>query len=376
MRVAILCALLAAGQPPAPEVPPPPPPPEEVTVVEQPVVRPNLRLTVGGEFGPAFGGSGLWRAGTLSPPRPFGNRPQLFPIPTADYADDVKHNHSLAARVVAGYTFEYLPLTATGSWETYQRHAETLLLGYNPDVAPLLGGLNDYNERIRRPQERWENVGDDLVSSWVDNGSQPVGNHRDFPRLQMRNVPQPEQHRLRSRVTANIADFSLAYKVWTPREAKGVEYRLLGGGRFGGFFADDVAVNATHEQSASNWFGGFGPHGGARINYRMGKQEDSDPIEFRMWGEARGGALYGQITQRFRELDRLAPADPYRELVLRADRTVPFLATELGFGLFGSRGGWLTVGVRYSHYWGVGNVGDSRLNFAAVAGFLGLGFGF
>ncbi len=376
MRVAILCALLAAGQPPVAEVPPLPlPPPDEGTVVEQPVVRPNLRLTLGGEFGPAFGGSGLWRAGTLSPPRAFGNRPQLFPIPTAEYAGDVKYNHSLAARVVAGYTFEYLPLTATGSWETYHRHAETLLLGYNPDVAPLLGGLNEYNERVRRPRGDWTPTTDDLFV-WDSPNDPPEGNHRDFPRLQMRNVPQPEQHRLRSRVTANVADFTLAYKVWTPREAKGVEYRVLGGGRFGGFFADDVAVNATHEQSASNWYGGFGPHGGVRIDYRFDKREDSDPVGFRLWGEVRGGALYGQVVQRFRELDRTASADPYRELVLRADRTVPFVAAESGFGLFGAKGGWITVGVRYSHYWGVGNVGDSRLNFAAVAGFLGLGVGF
>lgn len=381
MRTALLFAVLmasvAVAQPPVGVPAPPLPPPDEETTVAQPVDRSVYRVTVGGEFGPVFGGWGLWRGGgALVPPHPFGNRPQLFPIPTADYAGDVKHNHSLAARVAAGYTFEYIPLTVTGSWETFHRHAETLLLGYNPDVAPLLGGLNEYNERRRQPQQRWEDVGGDLIGPWVDNGDQPAGSHRDFPRLQMRSVPHAEQHRLRSRVSGNVADFTLAYKVWTPREARGVEYRLLGGGRFGGFFADDVAVNATHEQTASNWYSGFGPHGGVRIDYRLSKSEASDPAEFRLWGEVRGGALYGQVTQRFTELDRLVPANPYRELVLRADRTVPFMSSEVGFGVFGARGGWLSVGVRYSHYWGVGNVGASQLDFAAVAGFLSLGVGF
>ncbi len=390
MRIALLFVVLTASvavaqpppvvAPPPPAVvvpPPPPPPPEEVVTVEQPVDKPLRRVTVGGEFGPVFGGWGIWRGGgALVPPQAFGNRPQLFPVPAAEYAPDIKHNHALAARAAVGYTFEYMPLTATGSWETYQRHAETLLLGYNPDVAPLLGGLNDYNERVRSPRGTWTNNNNDLFSTWVDDGDHTPGSHRDFPRLQMRSVPSAEQHRLRSRVTGNVADFTLAYKVWTPREARGVEYRLLGGGRFGGFFADDVAVNERHEQSASNWYGGFGPHGGVRIDYRLGKREDSDPAEFRFWGEARGGALYGQITQRFTELDRLAPADPYRELALHADRTVPFLATEMGFGIFGARGGWLSVGVRYSHYWGVGNVGASKLDFAAIAGFLSLGVGF
>lgn len=369
--------MLAAGQPPAEPVTPPPPPPEGVAEVTQ-VMAPRvpLRLTVGGEFGPVFGGWGLWRGGgALVPPAGFAHRSTLFPIPVAEYADDVRYNHSLAARVLVGYQFESLPLSATASWEGYHRHAETLLLGFDPQVAPLLGGLNDYNRRVREPQRGWEDLGDDLAGPWAGD-DQPAGSHRDFPRLQMRTVPHSEGHRLRSRVTGNVADFTLAYKLWSPREASGVEYRLLGGGRFGGFFADDVAAGYGYEQTASNWFGGFGPHGGLRVDYRLGKREDSDPVQFRVWADAKGGALYGQITQRFREHDPLFPSAPYRELVTRGDRTVPFLSTEVGFGLFGERGGWLSVGVRYSHYWGVGNLAGSQLDFAAVAGFLSLGIGF
>ena len=82
------------------------------------------------------------------------------------------------------------------------------------------------------------NNNNDLFSTWVDDGNNTPGSHRDFPRLQMRTVPSADQHRLRSRVSGNVADFTLAYKVWTPREARGVEYRLLGGGRFSNLMGD------------------------------------------------------------------------------------------------------------------------------------------
>lgn len=368
-----LVASVAVAQPPA-EVVVAPPAEEAVEVVRQPV-QPPRRLTLGGDIGPVFGGWGMWRAGTLQPTEPFAVRSHLFPIPVADYAHDVKYNLSIAARVIAGYTFENLPLSVSGSWETYHRHAETLLLGFDPYTAGLLGGLNTYNSRIRQPQGSWAPEADDVLGPWVDSDDE-VGDHRQFPRLQLRRVPS-EGHRLRSRVSVNIADFTLAYKLWSPREASGVEYRLLAGGRYGGFFTDDRAAGHGYEQSASNWFGGFGPHGGVRIDYRFNKRDDTDPAEFRLWGDVRGGALYGEVVQRFREADRvLAPDSPFRELVVRADRTVPFLATELGFGLFGARGGWLSVGVRYGHYWGIGDVGASRLSFAAVSGFFSLGFGF
>jgi hypothetical protein len=368
LLAALITAAAGVAQPPLDLEPPP----AEVVEVVRTIAPPTSRIFVGGEIGPAFGGWGLWRNGTLRPTQPFATRSVLFPIPVAEYDQNIDKNLSLAGRVVAGYGFAELPLTVYGSWETYHRTAETWLLGFDPAIAPLVGGLNRYNARVRdQSRDRYDPVEDAL---WFV-PDEPV-DHRKYPRFQMRDVPG-EPMWLRSRVSGHVADATLAYRVWTPRESAGVTYQALAGGRYGGFFADDRAKGGRYEQTASNWFSGFGPHGGLRIDYRFGKREDTDPVDIRLWGEARGGALYGQITQRFREYDPDFGGDrPFRELVLTADRTVPFLATELGVGLFGARGGWVSVGVRYSHYWGVGNVGNSTLDFAAVAGFISFGVGF
>lgn len=373
----VLLASVAVAQPPVEEDIFAPPPAEVVEIV-RPVELPTRRIFVGGDIGATFGGWGVWRGGTISPPQAFARRQALFPLPVAEYAHDIPDDFSIAARVLAGYTFEQAPVSVVGSWETYHRAAKTWLLGYDPVVVPNLRGLNLYGARMRERQRDRSRAAEDPVADLFGNLISPDDevDDRPFPRFQMRRVPS-DPHWLKSRVSANIADVTVAYRVWTPREASGVQYHLLVGGRYGGFFADDRATGSGYEQSASNWFAGFGPHGGLRAEYHFRKREESDPMGFRAWADARGGALYGQITQRFREFDAVNGADsPFRELVVRADRTVPFLATEVGFGLFGPRGGWLTVGVRYSQYWGIGDVGPSRLSFAAVAGYLGVGVGF
>jgi hypothetical protein len=374
----MLVASVAVGQPPVEVAPPPPtvigepPPPEWVDAAVSPVETLTApRVAVGGEIGLVFGDWGMWRPGRLVPSQAFAVRQPLFPVPVAEYGDDIDANLSLAARVSAAYTFERLPLTVLGSWETYHRHAETLLLGYDPLTARLLNGLNAFNARVR---DRSRNDDDYAPSPTYDYAALPEGDHRRFPRLQMRSIPS-DAHWLRSRVAVNVADVTLAYKVWTPREAAGVEYRLLAGGRYGGFFADDRAAGAGYEQSASNWFAGFGPHGGLRADWHLTPIADRD-ARIGFWLDARGGALFGRLTQRFREIDQLwGGAAPYRELVQSADRTAPFLATELGVGI-GGRRAYIGCGVRYSHYWGIGEVGPSRLDFAAVAGFLRLEVGF
>lgn len=377
LSVVVLLAPVAVSQPPL-EGELIAPPPVEVLEVVRTVEPPARRIFLGGDIGATFGGWGMWRGGALAPSRAFARRQALFPVPVAEYAHDIRDDFSFAARVLAGYTFEQAPLSVVGSWETYHRGARTWLLGYDPAVVPNLGGLNGYGARMRERQRDRSKATDDPVGGAFNDllfGEDKV-DPRDFPRFQMRTVPS-EPHWLKSRVTANVADVTVAYRVWTPREASGVQYHLLFGGRYGGFFADDRASGGGYEQSASNWFAGFGPHGGLRVEHHFRKREESDPMGFRVWADARAGALYGQITQRFREFDAVNGGDsPFRELVVRADRTVPFLATEVGFGLFGPRGGWLTVGVRYSHYWGIGDVGPSRLSFAAVVGYLGVGVGF
>jgi hypothetical protein len=367
----LLVASVAVAQPPA-EVTPPPP--EVIEAAVSPVATLTApRVAVGVEFGTVFGDWGVWRPGRLVPSQAFAVRQPLFPIPVAEYHHDIDANLSLTARVSAAYTLDRLPLTVIGSWETYQRHAETLLLGYDPLTATLMSALNHYNARVRENNRRSSD--DEAVPyAGFDYGDLPEGDHRKFPRLQMRSIPS-DAHRLRSRVAVNVTDITLAYKVWTPREAAGVEYRLLAGGRYGGFFADDRAAGAGYEQSASSWFAGYGPHGGLRADWHLTPIADRD-ARIGFWLDARGGALFGRATQRFREIDQLwGGAAPFRELVQSADRTVPFLATELGVGL-GGRRAYFGCGVRYSHYWGIGDVGPSRLDFAAVAGFLRLEVGF
>lgn len=365
-----LLASVAAAQPPDDAVAPPPPmtlgepPPEVVRIISPVETLTAPRFVVGGDIGPVFGGWGMWRKGTLLPPRPFAIRQPFFPVPVAEYAADIDPDHALTARVSAAYTFERMPLTVVGSWEAYHRHAESLLLGYDPLAAASLDRWNAFNR-----DHRGADVKDGTFLAVGTGQAVGSGDERVYPQVQMRNVPS-DAHRLRSRVAVNLADVTLEYKVWTPREEQRLEYRLLGGARYGGFFADDRAVGTGYEQSASNWFDGYGPQGGLRLDYRL-------PVTTGViWLDARGGALFGRATQRFRELDRIWGGDtPYRELVQTADRTVPFLATELGVG--GERRGIrLAVGVRYSQYWGIGNVGASRLDFAAVGGFLRFEVGF
>lgn len=372
----LMVAAVTVAQPPAETAPPPStaieeqPPPEVVEVAVSSVGTLTApRIAVGAEFGTVFGDWGLWRPGRLVPSQAFAIRQPLYPIPVAEYHDDIDRNLSLTARLSAAYTFERQPLSVIGSWETYHRHAETLLLGYDPLTASLLNGLNAYNAQVRD-----SNRNDDNDHSTYSATDVPDPDHRKFPRLQMRTIPS-DAHWLRSRVAVNLADVTLAYKVWTPREVAGVEYRLLAGGRYGGFFADDRAAGAGYEQSASNWFAGYGPHGGLRADFHLTPIADRD-ARIGFWVDARGGALFGRATQRFREIDQVwGGGAPFRELVQSADRTVPFLATEIGVGI-GGRRAYFGVGVRYSHYWGIGDVGPSRLDFAAVAGFLRLDVGF
>lgn len=360
--------------PPPPTIIADPPPTEVVEVVE--VVSPvetlvAPRLVVSADFGPAFGGWGLWRKGTLAPTQLFA-RPQLFPVPIAEFDHTVTPDTALAARVGVSYKFERMPLTVTGSWETYHRNAETRLLGYDPLLVPHLSGINRFNEKKRQGTSSYSGQ-DAYLQEYADSTS--GADHRQYPRVQMRSVPS-EPHWLQSRVSANVTDFTLAYQLWAPPGASGAQIHLLAGGRYGGFFADDRASGDVYEQSASNWFGGFGPHGGLRIEYRFWPQHHNRIGSIGFWWDTRGGALVGQITQRFREFDPVnGGAEPFREQVLQTDRTVPFIASEFGIS---ARGRWCegSIGVRYSQYWGIGDIGASRLDFAAVALVFGVAVGF
>ncbi len=374
----VLVAAVAVAQPPPEPVAPPPPMalpgeavvPRELVPPPPPVVPTHAfetltvpQLVIGAEVGTTFAGWGVWRRGTLVPSVPFAARPLLFPVPVADTGPAVPGNLSITGRATAAYTFSQLPITLTGYWEGYHRRAETLLIGYDPQTAQLLGALNGYNRRQR--QGIAQNSDDDSGYTISD----PAADPEKHPQLQMRSVPS-DQHRLVSRVSANIGGASFAYKVWTPREEQGVEYRLIAGGRYGGFFAEDRAVGDRYLQSAGNWFSGFGPEAGVRFDRRLPLTGGT------IWADVRGGALFGEARQKFREFDGIWGGDqPYREHVQRENRTVPFLSTELGVG--GERMGVrLAVGVRYSYYWGIGDVGPSRLDFGAVAGFLRLEWGF
>lgn len=387
--VVVLLAFTATAQPPLP--PPLPPPPEIVappptTVIADPlpevtevveVVSPVETLVapqfaVNADFGPVLGSWSLWRKGALVPPQPFG-RPNFFPVPIADFDRTVTADDALTARVSASYTFERMPLTVTGAWETYQMNAETRLLGYDPLLAPHLSGINDFNEKKRQGTTTYTGP-DAYLREYADSTANV--DEKQYPRVQMRSVPGEPQW-LQSRVTANVADVNLSYQLWTPRwRWSQVFIHLQGGARYGGFFADDRATGDTYRQAASNWFSGFGPQGGLRLEYRLWPKFDRRFGTLGFWGDVRGGALVGQATQRFCEFDPVfGGADQYRELVLQANRTVPFLASELGIT---ARGNWWqgSIGVRYSQYWGIGNVGASRLDFAAVALVFGLGVGF
>ena len=336
--------------------PPPPATLDGTPVVVQEVVSPvetlvAPRVVFSGDIGTAW----AWRGGRLAPAEAFAARPLNFPIPSADFDDVLSRKDdstNLAARLAASYTFERLPLTVTGAWETIHAEGNAHLLGYNPDTRRLLGALNEYNEDRR-------DGGDD---GW-------------WPMLRMRPVAG-DAHDLRTRLTANVATATAAWKLWTPREEGGIEYRVLAGGRYGGFYTDDRAIGDRYEQSASNWYSGFGPEAGARIDYVSRRGDPGGKSGARLWGDVRGGALFGESVQRFRELDLIWGGDtPYRELVQRGNRTVPFLAAELGIGFGGPRM-QLGFGVRYNQYWGVGDVGPSRLDIGTVAGFLRLDVGF
>ena len=85
-----------------------------------------------------------------------------------------------------------------------------------------------------------------------------------------------------------------------------------------------------------------------------------------------GGVLFGHAEQTFRETDLFA--DRYREVRVCGDESVPFLNVEAGLR---SGTGWADrlssrVGVRYTRYWGVGDLGASRLDFQALTVFVGL----
>lgn len=328
--------VLPDPQPLPPEVPPEP---GFVPPVVEPFV-PRFTLTAD------FGGGAVGRQGRVRPTEPFASRWWLFPSPSADLES------AIATRVAVGYQFERLPALSVGvAWEGYFADARSVLLGYDPVSANLLGGLNRYNETRRE---------DEVAGNW--------------PRLQMRDVPS-EGMTLRSRVTAHVGEAAAGWKVWTPREASGVQYRLIAGGRYGGFFSDDAADGYGYGQRASNWFAGVGPVGGGRFDFTFrGTHHPDRAANFHL--DVRGGVLFGDVTQRFREVDPvLSPAAPYREWTQTGRAEVPFLSAETGLTVGGPGMRW-GVGVRYTHYWGVGRLGPSDRDFNAVVGFVQFAAGF
>jgi hypothetical protein len=340
---------LTAARCPAQDPPPVPVPPGVAEDVPGPAVQ---VLATPAEppspfrFDAQFGGGSVGRWGSLRPAERFANRWWLFPIPSAN------SESAVASRVLVGYQFERLPALSVGlAWEGYFADARTVLLGHDPTVRGLLGGLNTYNEERRE---------DNTPGNW--------------PRLQMRDAVS-EGMTLHSRTTAHIAEAAAYWKVWTPREAAGVQYRLIAGGRYGGFFTDDAADGYGYGQRAGNWFAGFGPVGGGRVDFTLRGLEHPDRAAT-LYADVRGGVLFGTATQRFKEVDPvLSPATPYREWEQSARREVPFLSVETGVMLGGTGVRW-GAGVRYTQYWGVGHVGPSAKDFQAFVGFVQVSAGF
>jgi hypothetical protein len=279
--------------------------------------------------------------GRLIPPRGFRpSRPFLFPLPSADLGGFIN------PRVALSYDFAPLVPGELGvAWQAFSGEGDAILLGYDPLAALVLPAIE---RRRRTAAEVW-------------------------PALLLRATPA-QNALLRSRADVNL--FDVTYSAWLGSEPPpvgaraGVQLRV--GVRLGTFFNDDRATAVGYEQWVSNWFAGAGPMAGLTgelpIGWAfMGRQQA-------LFLGVDGGVLFGRTEQTFRETDLISLYPAYREACVCGDRSVPFLNVEAGLKCgpnwgdrFGSR-----VGVRYTRYWGVGDLGASQLDFQALTVFVGL----
>ena len=296
-----------------------------------------------------LGVAGVSGTGKLKPSRGFGNRSILFPMPSAEL------DAAITTRIEFGYNFEKLPLTLTLGWEHFSTQGQAILVGYDSVAANYLDDINRLRDENRD----------------VDNRRWTQFDRDDELPVLMRAVPS-DAHRLRTRSTGHVAEGVLSYSLPGRKlGARTVVHRILAGVRYGAFFADDRAIGAGYEQSASSWFDGVGPVLGLRRE-AFGTSSGTG-----VYFDVRGGALIGQSRTRFREIDTVfnfgAPA--FREQQFRSDRAVPFLSAETGI----SSQFWFcrwTLGLRYGQYWGAGNAGESTRDVSLFGGFLRAEIGF
>lgn len=347
MRItALLAVALLSPTAPAAEpvtIPPPPvqvdAPPAEPPVFVEPPAATEWRYLFA-----EIGGGVANVSGTIRVPPGFAaSRPGMFPIPTA------KLDSPLYARVAGGFDLRFAPGRLDLAWESYSVSGTGILLGYDPNAALFLPGLEAYR------------TGNTAGAS--------------LPSLQIRDTVGINTD-IRSRADLNAVDVMYSVPVWEPRGTDGPVLRAAVGGRYAGFYADDRATGNGYQQTASTWFAGGGPHVAGRLDLPFGPVHEG-------WGRGitvavGGGALFGPARQRVREVDLFDGSTPYREATQSATRAVEFLTGELGYTATAMPAGTLsgTFGVRYTQYWGLGDLGGSQVGFAAFVGFVRLGLRF
>ncbi len=312
--------------PPSPPTPPPPPPPPvviepppppAVEVLTDPPLPWRMPWTISADLG--VGDGGMY--GTLAPPPGFHpTRRAVFPLPSARLDGFVN------PRITLGY-----------------------------DLAPLVPGT------LAVTWDAFFAEGDDLLI-----GPPPPGHA--FPTVDAL---------LRSRADVNLVDLTYSAVLWSGvrNDGPGATLAVKVGGRLGGFYTDDRAEGYGYGQWVSNWFFGAGPLVGLRGELPFGLSiAGRRPVLF---AGVDGGVLFGRDHQTFREADLFARR-AYREACMCGDRSVPFLSAEAGVATRpGPDDRWRSrFGVRFTQFWGVGDLGPSRLDFQAVTAFIGVDWRF
>jgi hypothetical protein len=319
-----------------------PPSPAAVEVLAGPYPLRPPPWTVTAEIG--VGGGDF--SGTVIPPRGFKpSRPYHFPLPSARLDGFVNPRVAIARDLAP-----LVPGVLGVEWQGFSAEGEAILFGYDPVAAVILPVI----ERARRRGKA------DL-----------------YPALLIRPTPAHTAH-LRSRADINLLDATYTDVLWERWDAvhPSTVVRWKVGGRLGGFFNDDQAVAFGYDQWVSNWYIGAGPLVGLSADVPLDPQIVSGMQA--LFVGVDGGVLFGRNRQRFRETDLFADRPRYREAVVCGDRAVPFLSVEAGVAhrpLAWERVG-TRFGVRYVQFWGVADLGPSKLDFHAVTGFVGLDFRF
>jgi hypothetical protein len=299
-----------------------------------------------------FGVSAFGKTQPLHPSGSFGNRAQLFPIPT------VSDLTGFTTRFELGYNIGVSPWTLNASWEHHTAGVLSELLGFDALQAPYLAELNRFRRDLdREDNPRGNNVPDELLR----------------PAL-MRAVPS-DAHVLRSRTTAHLVDVAAMYSLLPSEQRWLLIPRIVLGARYGGFFSEDRATGVHYEQSAGNWFAGIGPLVGARIDAISNVMKNRGVPT--LYLDVRGGALFGDSRVRYREIDTLfhGTGPAFREKIETSFRSVPYLNLETGLGLQGNFVRW-TIGYRLQYAWGVARTGHTERDFSSHSIFFRAEVGF